>query len=454
MKEDMGSSWKLEENDLHKGRELRNVLILSGSFTAVFTAYLAIQNLQSSLNQEHGLGIISLSSMYACIIISGILAPTIIKVIGEKRTLIISFLCHVIYTITNFYPSFYTLIPSSVLLGMTAGPMWTSQSIYISEMSYSYATTSGKDIHAILSKFNGIFFSMYETTQITGNLISSLVLQQGSYNDKSASNETVSNCGKTDCPLETNATSIDEPEHRVVYILLGIFLACDIAGVILTSCFLPPLKQQVSKQKTNVLSSLTLCGKGLLDVNLVLLVPLIMFMAMEQAILWTDYTKAFISCPVGIQKIGFVMSAYGGSTTFFALSLSKISQYTGRHFLFIVAGLVNFGILVTLYLWIPQRDDITLIFVLPVIWGLAEGIWQTQSNALVALLFPEKKDAAFANYHTWKAIGFSITFVYGNFLCVSTKLMIALVLLVVAMTLYVIVEIRVTRRKRSIYEVK
>lgn len=66
-------------------------------------------------------------------------------------------------------------------------------------------------------------------------------------------------------------------------------------------------------------------------------------------------------------------------------------------------------------------------------------------SALVALLFPEKKDSAFANYHTWKAIGFTITFVYGNFLCVSTKLLIAICLLVVSMLLYVIVEIRVRR---------
>ncbi|XP_053374801.1 protein unc-93 homolog A-like [Mercenaria mercenaria] len=430
-----------------KGNEFKNVLILSGGFTAIFTAYLAIQNLQSSLNQKEGLGLISLSCMYACIIISGILAPAIINIFGEKWTLMISFLSHVIYTATNFYPSFSTLIPSSVLLGLTAGPMWTSQSVYIAEMSYSYAASSGKDEHAILSRFNGIFFAMYETTQITGNLISSLVLQQDSYNE-SATNETVKYCGKEDCPREVNATLIEEPDRHIVFILLGVFLACDVIGVFLVTCFLPPLKKQVSKQKSSILNSLTTCGKGLVDLNLVLLVPLIMFMAMEQAILWTDYTKAFISCPIGIQKIGFVMATYGGSTTFFALSLSRISKYTGRQALFAVAGLVNLGTLVTLYLWIPSADNVALIFLMPVIWGMAEGIWQTQSNALVAFLFPEKKDAAFANYHTWKATGFTITFVYGNFLCVSTKLIIALTLLVVAMTLYVIVEIRVKRQQR------
>lgn len=279
-------------NELKKarGKEYRNVLILSGSFTCVFTAYLAIQNLQSSLNQEAGLGIISLSCMYACIIISGIMAPAIINIFGEKRTLVISFMCHVIYTGTNFYPSFATLIPSSVLLGLTAGPMWTSQSVYLAEMSYSYAANTAMDEHAVLSKFNGIFFSMYETTQITGNLISSLVLQQGSYNS-SAANETSKLCGREDCPKEVNSTQIIEPERNIVYILLGVFLVCDVLGVFLAARFLPPLNKQLINQNVNTLHSLTTCGRGLRNLNLVLLIPLIMFMAMEQAILWTDYTK-------------------------------------------------------------------------------------------------------------------------------------------------------------------
>ena len=68
----------------------------------------------------------------------------------------------------------------------------------------------------------------------------------------------------------------------------------------------------------------------------------------------------------------------------------------------------------------------------------------------MAHLFPNKTDAAFANYHTWKAVGFTITFVYSGFLCVSTKLIVAMTLLVVAMILYIIVEIRVNRSERLI----
>lgn len=278
-----------EKSGKQEGREKRNAYILSGAFTAIFTAYLAIQNLQSSLNQEEHLGIISLSSMYACIIFSGILAPAVLSLVCEKKIIVFSFFCHILYTGTNFYPTFATLIPSSVLLGLTAGPMWTSQSVYLSEMAYSHALRNGKDGHAVLSKFNGVFFSMYETTQITGNLISSLVLQQGTYNESDNANETKF-CGRLDCPTDSNSTTtIEEPATRVVYILLGVFVVLDVVGLLLALCFLPPLEKK--REKFRVISAVVACGRGLTDLNLAMLVPLIMFMAMEQAILWTDYTK-------------------------------------------------------------------------------------------------------------------------------------------------------------------
>ena len=285
---------KMKRNRRHEsGGEYRSLVVLSISFTTIFTAYLAIQNLQSSLNQEAGLGIISLSCLYACIILSGVLAPAILNSIGEKRSLIISFICHVIYTGTNFYPTFATLIPSSVLLGLTAGPMWTSQSVYLAQKAYSYSERTGEDGHTILTRFNGIFFCMFETTQITGNLISSLVLQQGTYNETALNGTSVNVCGRDDCPVSVNSTAeIAEPQQYIVYILLSIYMVCDLVGLALTTFLLPPLKKRKENEK-QVLSSIAVCGKGLTDPNLALLVPLFMFMAMEQAILWTDYTKVY-----------------------------------------------------------------------------------------------------------------------------------------------------------------
>lgn len=183
-------------------RPMKNCLVLSISFTFVYTAYLAIQNLQSSLNHEANLGVTSLSVLYGTIIIFGTQAPIFIKVLGAKRVLLLAWLIHIIYTATNFYPTFATLIPSSALLGAIAGPMWTSQGIYITAAGEKYAAlnAAGSDLalHSVLSKFNGIFFMFYEITQITGNMISSFVLSTSTYNDTSDIENKI--CGPSECP--------------------------------------------------------------------------------------------------------------------------------------------------------------------------------------------------------------------------------------------------------------
>lgn len=42
--------------------------------------------------------------------------------------------------------------------------------------------------------------------------------------------------------------------------------------------------------------------------------------------------------------------------------------------------------------------------------------------ALFEVLFEKNKEAAFANYRLWEALGFVIAFGYSTFLCVSVKL--------------------------------
>ena len=76
------------------------------------------------------------------------------------------------------------------------------------------------------------------------------------------------------------------------------------------------------------------------------------------------------------------MAAYGCSTTVFALLLSRLSKYVGRYLLFAVAGAVNLVTLITMYIWKPTSEHMALIYVVPIVWGLAEGIWQTQSNGM------------------------------------------------------------------------
>lgn len=282
-----------KRGDSNSGHEIRNTYILSASFFFVFTAYLAIQNLQSSLNQEAGLGVTSLSCLYGFIIISAVLAPTVLKVIGGKLALVIAWILHIVYTLSNFYPTFGTLIPSSILLGLVSGPLWTAQSIYITRNAYSLADRTGKDAHVLLSRLNGIFFTIYELTQISGNIVSSAVLYKSASHSSNASSTT---CGVNDCPaISGNATVLDQPSSDVVYTMLGVFLVFDVIGLILTATFLPPLPKSQWTESSSIKESVTSCFFTFGDMKMLLLVPFISIMAMEQAVLWTDFTKVWLT---------------------------------------------------------------------------------------------------------------------------------------------------------------
>ena len=80
----------------------------------------------------------------------------------------VAWVCHVLYTAATFYPSWELLLPASILVGVASAPLWTAQSLYITACGYSHASHSSDSPYHIFSRFNGIFFAIYETSQITG----------------------------------------------------------------------------------------------------------------------------------------------------------------------------------------------------------------------------------------------------------------------------------------------
>lgn len=60
---------------------------------------------QSSLNAEEGMGVASLSIIYASMIISSMfLPPIMIKNLGCKWSVVVGMACYVSYSLGNLYP--------------------------------------------------------------------------------------------------------------------------------------------------------------------------------------------------------------------------------------------------------------------------------------------------------------------------------------------------------------
>uniref|UniRef100_A0A8D0G4F8 Protein unc-93 homolog A n=1 Tax=Sphenodon punctatus TaxID=8508 RepID=A0A8D0G4F8_SPHPU len=360
-------------------KNLKNVVVISFGFLLLFTAYGGLQSLQSSLHSDGGMGVASLSVVYGSLIISSMfLPPILIKKLGCKWTIAGSMCCYIAFSLGNFYASWYTLIPTSVILGLGGAPLWSAKCTYLTIAGNSYA-----------QKSSGVW----------GNLISSLIF------------------GQTPTQGKNITTQLN-------YLL--VWLCSGILAVLLIAVFLDQIKAsqpESNKEKTpSFLSTFLATLRHLKDKRQCLLIPLTMYSGFEQGFLAGDYTKSYVTCALGIHYVGY------------------ISQFTGRKALFALAAVTNLASIIALLLWKPHYQQLAVFFIFPALWGMADAIWQTQTNALYGVLFEKHKEAAFANYRLWESLGFVIAFGYSTFLQVYVKLYIVLAVLVVAMGMYGIVE--------------
>ncbi|KAL1770089.1 unc-93-like A isoform X1 [Sigmodon hispidus] len=434
-------------------KNLRNVLVVSCGFFLLFTAYGGLQNLESSLYTENGLGVATLSTTYCTMMLSSMfLPPILIKRFGCKWTMVGSMCCYVTFSLANFFAAWYTLIPASILLGLGAAPLWAAECTYITIMGNLQARKEGKLSKDVVNQYFGIFFLIFQSSGVWGNLISSLVFSQTptqgkGYPEEAMTDDHLETCGAKDCMTSVETTnSTHRPSQQLVYTLLGIFNGSGVLAILLVTVFLESVENRLdNKDETRptspplwstVLSTFMLFR----DKRLCLLMLLPLYSGLHQGFLYGEYTKSYATCALGIHFVGYVMICFSGFTSLCSLMYGKISKYTGRGALYILGAIIHFSCIIVLLLWHPNPAQLPVFFILPALWGMADAVWQTQNNALYGVLFEATKEAAFANYRLGEALGFVIAFGYSSFLCVSTKLYILLGVLSVTVSAYGTVE--------------
>ncbi|XP_066450655.1 protein unc-93 homolog A-like [Eleutherodactylus coqui] len=418
--------------------DFKNILVLSFGILLLYTAYMGLQTLQSSLNEIEGLGVASLSVMYVSLSLSSLLLPPLlIKKIGCKWTIVASMFCFISYSLCNFYSSWPTLIISSILVGLGGGPLWASKSTYITITGTKYAETHGKQATDVVNQYFAAFFLICQTCRVWGNLISSLVFHLTPNADLDAPNQTI--CGAGDCPAELTQTgniTSGQPSNTVIYVLLGSYTGCGVGAVLLIIIFLDQIQEDREEKDVNSGSILFLAIKQLHDKRQCLLIPLTMFSGFEQGFIASDFTKSYVTCILGLKYLGFIMICFGVTNSICAAIFGKLAQYTGRVPLFLLGAAINIGCIIGFLIWKPADGNFAVFFVMSGLWGAADAVWQTLLSSLYGILFEKNKEAAFANFSLWESLGFAIAFGYSSFLCVYIKLYILMCVVVVGILLY------------------
>ncbi|XP_053316258.1 protein unc-93 homolog A-like [Spea bombifrons] len=427
-------------------RPMKNILVLSFGMLFLYIAYAGLMTLQSSLNHDEGLGVASLSVLYGSLTLSAMFLPAILlKKFGCKWTIVGSMACYVSFTLANFYPSWPTMIPASILVGM--GPLWPAERSYITAIGRKYAEMAGKATKDVVNQYFGIFFFIVQTSRIWGNLISSLIFNLTPDAGESLGALNNSFCGAGHCPMDSlisgNITG-PSPSNTVLYSLLGAYTGCGIIAIILISIFLDeisPKNNEIGEgESQSVCSMFFATFKQLTDKRQCLLIPLTIFSGLEQGFITGDYTRDYVTCAIGIRMVGFAIISFGVPNAICAAVFGKLAEYTGRISLFILGAVIHIGCIIALLLWRPHADQIALFFVFSGVWGVADAVWQTQISSLYGVLFEKNKEAAFANFSLWESVGFVIAFGYSSFLCVYMKLYILLCVVVLGIIMYAVVE--------------
>ena len=303
---------------------MKNLIVISVSLMFIFVAYMSLRNLQSSINHEGGLGLITLSVVYIFFFLGCILATSIVQHIRPKPAIMVAMVFNTIYTLANFYPRFYTLIPAAVLVGIGMGSLWTAHATYVTNIAIAYADLTDKPLANVLSQFNGIYYVFYGLAQIIGGIIASTVLHGNSHEqshqdlnttfttsseDATAlsqtevysefqSNEEVPQCGAYYCFSTASTTSSKaQVPQTTLYLLLSIYAGCSVLGLLILIVFLNPLKGAMKKPTSTICTQLASVFHWVAQVRVVLIIPLMSYTLFQAGFLFGDFTKVTTSTP-------------------------------------------------------------------------------------------------------------------------------------------------------------
>lgn len=443
-----------------------------------FTAFHGAANLQSSVNSDAGAGTFTLAAIYFSLILSNILLPAVvIKWLGCKWAVAVSFIAYMPFIVAQFYPALYTLVPAGMMVGFGGGPLWCAKCTYLSVVAEPYSKLSGVPAEVLVVRFFGLFFMFYQMAQIWGNLISSAILSSSLGDDPVLINGTSSSinqlfinttsvieqkidlgatCGVNFCSgsaAHENA-NLQPPSALKIQVIAGTYLMCMAAAVILVAVGVDSLTRYTAGRKTKCQGK---TGIRLLAVTLkqlrhkyqLLLLPVIGYIGAEQAFMAADFTQAFIGCAYGISNIGFVMICFGVFNAVAAPIAGAVVKITGRFPVMVTALLLNLCLLTTLLLWRPDPNQWFVFYALAAIWGTADAVWLVQVNALSGILFPGNEEAAYSNFRLWESTGSVLAYATAPYLCIRTRLYILLGFLLFGFSSYSVIEMLEYRVKKA-----
>jgi len=408
-------------------KSLRELLKLSIGYFFVFTGYSGVQNLASSLDLGNVSGSVSIGIIYILFTVTCLFAPMIIRLFGAKTTIVLQFIIITLFVASNMYPRIWTLYPAAGLLGFGAAPSWVSQGEYVSTLAERHNEMFGEDVFGL---FNGIFFAIFKLTQVSGNLISYIVLDK----DESSAIGSPTSSPVGDVPSKSDL------DDKTKYLLFMSFIISCLIGVFVIQCLLESLKpkktakmgfKQIKKTNLDIIDKKSSCHvltstvRLMFKPHLCLLIPIMVANGLEMGFAYSTLTDNVIKENLGEANIGLGMICFGVFATLSSLVFGKISDQIGISTCLCIAFILQ--IACSTWLWFKfehlKKNSWEEVLIVSGVWGVGDGICTTLLSARLGMWFPNEKDAAFSNWKMFQSLGVSIIFFFHDFLTLKRVLL-------------------------------
>ncbi|KAK6140280.1 hypothetical protein DH2020_025976 [Rehmannia glutinosa] len=401
----------------------RDVHILCWAFLLIFLAYGAVQNLESTINTEDDLGTISLGILYVSFAIFSVVASLVVKKLGAKNALVLGTSGYWLFTAANLKPSWYTMVPASVYLGFAASIIWVAEGTYLTSAAHGHANDYNLHEGTVIGKFNGQFWGMFALHQFVGNLVTLAMLR-------------------------------DEKVSRLVSSEL-LYRPSTLCGTILM-CFLSKrngkeerLQESPVTFSSSVGSLLKSIWNLLLDVRIILVIPLMAYSGLQQAFVWAEYTKEIVKPTLGERGVGGAMAVYGLFDAISSLAAGRLTSGLSSITLIVSGGaLIHLIVL----LWLLLKYSVSggllgtfLPLLIGALWGIGDGVLNTQLSALLGILFKHDLEGAFAQLKLWQSASIAVIFFISTSISLQTMLITMVVALCISVMGFLFLTLKVEK---------
>lgn len=388
-KEKTSSNEDDQETSSSLDQPLRVIIILGIAWFFIFSAFGVIEMIQSSLGDHMELRLLTFALLHLMKAFGSLFGPVVFKRFTAKRALVAGFLCHTLFLAANFYPRWYTIVPTGILVGFASAFIWISFSLYVTVCAVQRAEMTGQTRAAVLSKFNAGMILMYSLSYSIGCLVTMAIMpflhvsRGDSPNSTSIAlanvtedcrqNISVSTemdsprCGPAFCLIEMNVeanqTCLNTPNHEISAInatpLLIALVALNFLGVSVSIFCLDDLPHTEIVSQMSLNTRLIHQFTSLFHWQHLLLAPVISVLYYGQPLVNSTISAAYITCTYGIEYLGLVMAVFGLFQAVSTTTLSLVGHLVSRHLLFLLSAIIWLAAMVPAFAWnsLPQVND-------------------------------------------------------------------------------------------------